>query len=87
MAITRIRAIEHSRTIVSVSTVGLSAIIDNNGVVIKQIPPDVQGVLSGIINLNEHQTFADKFSGWSSSIVILFAVVIAFLQRRRESYL
>tara|TARA_B110000503_G_C7170935_1_gene424247 strand:- start:2203 stop:3603 length:1401 start_codon:yes stop_codon:yes gene_type:complete len=87
LAITRIRAIEHSRTIVSVSTVGLSAIIDNNGVVIKQIPPDVQGVLSGIINLNEHQTFADKFSGWSSSIVILFAVVIAFLQRRRESYL
>jgi apolipoprotein N-acyltransferase len=31
LAITRIRAVEHSRYVLSVSTIGISAFIDNNG--------------------------------------------------------
>jgi len=87
LAITRIRAIEHSRSIVSVSTVGLSAIIDNNGHVIDELTPDRQGSLSATVALNSHRTIADAFSGWSTWIVIIIAAALAVLQRRRVSYL
>lgn len=87
LAITRIRAIEHSRSIVSVSTVGLSAIIDNNGHVIDELTPDRQGSLSATVALNSHRTIADAFSGWSTWIVIVISAALAVLQRRRVSYL
>ena len=66
LAITRIRAVEHSRAILSVSTVGISAFIDNNGRVISQSPENKKAYLVGNLPLNTNQTFTDRFWQWIS---------------------
>jgi apolipoprotein N-acyltransferase len=66
LAITRIRAVEHSRSILSVSTVGISAFIDNNGRVISQTPENEKAYLVGNLPLNTNQTFTDRFWAWLS---------------------
>jgi len=60
LAITRIRAVQFSRSIVSVSTVGISAFIDNNGRVVSQTPENVRTYLEGTLALNTHETFASR---------------------------
>ena len=66
LAITRIRAVEHSRSILSVSTVGISAFIDNNGAVVSQTPENKKAYLVGNLPLNTNQTFTDRFWQWIS---------------------
>ncbi len=66
LAITRIRAVEHSRAILSVSTVGISALIDNNGRVLSQTPENKKAFLVGNLSLNTNQTFVDRFWQWIS---------------------
>jgi apolipoprotein N-acyltransferase len=62
LAITRIRAVEHSRSIMSVSTVGISAFIDNNGRVFKQTEENKKSFLVGALMMNDHRTFIDRVS-------------------------
>jgi len=64
LAITRIRAVEHSRAILSVSTVGISAFIDNNGRVVSQTPENKKAFLVGNLTLSTSQTIADRFWQW-----------------------
>ena len=66
LAITRIRAVEHSRSILSVSTVGISAFIDINGAVVSQTPENKKAYLVGNLPLNTNQTFTDRFWQWIS---------------------
>jgi apolipoprotein N-acyltransferase len=66
LAITRIRAVEHSRSILSVSTVGISAFIDNNGRVVSQTPENKKAFLVGNLTLSTSQTVADRFWQWIS---------------------
>ena len=61
LAITRIRAIEYSRDILSVSTIGISAFINSNGEVISSTPENVQQSLVGELMLNSHLTLASKY--------------------------
>ncbi|MTA31629.1 MAG: apolipoprotein N-acyltransferase [Actinobacteria bacterium] len=60
LAITRIRAVEHSRAILSVSTIGISAFIDANGRVISQTPENKRAYLLGQLGMSQHKTLADK---------------------------
>lgn len=60
LAITRIRAVEHSRSILSVSTVGISAFIDNNGRVLSQTGENTQESLAGILMLNNYRTLINR---------------------------
>ena len=62
LAITRIRAVEHSRSIMSVSTVGISAFIDSNGRVLKQTEENKKSFLVGVLTMNSHRTFIDRIS-------------------------
>ena len=64
LAITRIRAVEHSRAILSVSTIGLSAFIDNNGRVLSQTPENKKAFLLGNLPLNTNQTYIDRVWQW-----------------------
>ncbi len=64
LAITRIRAVEHSRAILSVSTVGISAFIDNNGRVLSQTPENKKAFLVGELQLSTNQTFVDRLLRW-----------------------
>ena len=60
LAITRIRAIEHSRPILSVSTVGISAFIDNNGRVVSATAENIQDSLAGQLVPNNYRTFINR---------------------------
>ena len=63
LAITRIRAVEHSRYILSVSTIGISAFIDNNGRVLSQTPENIKSFLVGDLELNSKKTLIDRLLG------------------------
>ena len=60
LAITRIRAVEHSRYVLSVSTIGISAFIDNNGRVVDRTKENSKAFLKGILLLSDHSTLIDR---------------------------
>ena len=66
LAITRIRAVEHSRAILSVSTVGISAFIDNNGRVLQKTSENEKSYLVGDLQLSTNRTFIDRLWQWIS---------------------
>jgi apolipoprotein N-acyltransferase len=63
LAITRIRAVEHARYILSVSTIGISAFIDNNGRVLSETSENAESFLVGDLKLNSGRTFIDRLLG------------------------
>lgn len=77
LAITRIRAVEHSRAILSVSTVGISAFIDNNGRVINQGLENESLALSGVLGLQDNITLADHLGGAAVLLTLLFSLIFA----------
>jgi apolipoprotein N-acyltransferase len=60
LAISRIRAVEHSRHILSVSTVGISAFIDNNGRVLSQTAENTEDALVGNLTPNKYRTLINR---------------------------
>ncbi len=60
LAITRIRAVEHSRNILTISTVGISAFIDSNGRILSQTMENEKSFLLGDLKLNKNQTFINR---------------------------
>ena len=83
LAITRIRAVEHSREILSVSTVGISAFIDNNGGVKSQTEENVSAAISGDLNISNHQTLSDRLGGVAPLLVLLASLIFASGLRRK----
>jgi len=83
LAITRIRAIENSRSILSVSTIGISALIDNNGRVVSQTKEDTQAYLKADLQLNTYSTWANRF-GYLADIFVLGFIAILALRRSRN---
>lgn len=61
LAITRIRAVEHSRYILSVSTIGMSAFIDNNGRVLSKTLENDKSFLAGQLLMSDHITLVNRF--------------------------
>jgi apolipoprotein N-acyltransferase len=85
LAMTRVRAIENSRSILSVSTIGITAFIDENGAVTSQTEEDVQSALVGDLSLNDHITPANKW-GMQLKIFILFVFLyFGFRNSRKKS--
>jgi len=82
LAITRIRALETSRSILSVSTIGISAFIDINGRVTQATSENIQTALTGDLILNDHLTFANR---WGGTLKIAILVFFLLLGRRRLS--
>ena len=79
LAITRIRAMENSRSILSVSTIGISAFIDSNGRVTQSTSENIQTALTSDLVLNDHLTFANK---WGSVVKFLILAIILILGAR-----
>jgi apolipoprotein N-acyltransferase len=71
LAITRIRSIEHARYSVSVSTVGISAIIDTNGIVLKSTKENVAASIKSEVALNATRTIYDRLGEFAWVLVIL----------------
>ena len=71
----------------SVSTIGISAFIDSNGVVTSQTPENVQTYLTGDLSLNDHLTIANRWGVAIKFLFIAFFIAIGFKSvRRRSSY-
>jgi apolipoprotein N-acyltransferase len=79
LAMTRVRAIEHGRNIVSVSTTGYSAVIDRNGKVIQKTSMGTAERIRANVDLVEGQTPRDRLGGWA---VFLTLGVMILVTRR-----
>ena len=82
--ITRIRAVEQNKWVVSVSTTGVSAIIDNKGSVRQITEQNRASYVSAAVMLNSNQTLASKLGNWSSLLLILLALTVYLGKRRRS---
>jgi apolipoprotein N-acyltransferase len=82
LAITRVRSIEHAKYSVSVSTVGISAIIDSNGVILKSTSENIAANISSAIALNENRTLYDKTGSYSWLLVLLIALAFGVALQR-----
>jgi apolipoprotein N-acyltransferase len=60
LAITRIRAVEHSRFVLSVSTIGISAFIDNNGRVLSETLQNDKSFLAGELMMSDQTTLVNR---------------------------
>jgi apolipoprotein N-acyltransferase len=80
LSMTRVRAIEHGRSIVSVSTTGYSAVIDRNGKVIQQTSMGTAESIRAQVDLLEGQTPRDMMGRWAMFLTIGILILIA----RRE---
>ena len=84
LVITRIRALEYSRSILSVSTIGISAFINSNGEVTQVTPENIQTSLTGDLILNDHVTFASKWGGAVKIAILIFFLLVGFSSRRKR---
>lgn len=85
LAITRVRAIEHSREILSISTIGISAFIDNNGAVKKQIPENISAAIAGELSISKHRTIADRLGGVAPLLTLFASFLLALTRIKRVS--
>ena len=74
LAITRIRSIEHARYAVSVSTVGISAIIDTNGVILKSTKENVAASINSTVALNATRTLYDRIGEFAWVLMLLIGL-------------
>ncbi len=85
LSITRIRAIEHGRNIVSVSTTGYSAVIDFQGKVLQQTSMGTAETIRAKVDLLQGQTPRDTAGDWAlvGTLATLFLVARrAYVLRR-----
>ena len=75
LAITRLRALEHNREIISISTTGPSAIISARGEVLDLLKDGEIGSLSGEAAINEDTSIADALGGFAPIATILIALL------------
>jgi len=80
LAVSRERAIEHGRSIVSVSTSGKSALILPDGSVRQKSGFFSQAILQADLPLSNRLTLSDRLGGWPE-IFILVVTILAFLRR------
>ena len=74
LAITRIRSIEHARYSVSVSTVGISAIVDTNGIVLKSTKENIATSINSAVALNATRTIYDRMGELAWILVLLIGL-------------
>jgi apolipoprotein N-acyltransferase len=77
LSISRIRAIEHSRNILSVSTTGYSAVIDYNGRVLQKTSMATAEYLHATVELINQQSLRDRAGNWASVGTFLWLFVVA----------
>jgi apolipoprotein N-acyltransferase len=85
LSITRIRAIEHSRNVISVSTTGISAVIDFHGKVLNQTSMGTAEHVFADIGLIEQSSPRDRYGDWAGVFTLIWLLVIArraYVQRR-----
>jgi len=85
LQITRIRAIEHSRNILSVSTTGYSAVIDYNGKVLQKSDIGTAQHLYAEIGLISSASPRDRYGDWALVMTLIWLLIVtrrAYIYRR-----
>ena len=85
LQITRIRAIEHSRNILSVSTTGYSAVIDYKGKVLQKSDMGAAQHLYAEIGLISSTSPRDKYGDWALVMTLIWLLIVtrrAYIYRR-----
>ena len=85
LQITRIRAIEHSRNILSVSTTGYSAVIDYKGKVLQKSDMGAAQHLYAEIGLISSTSPRDKYGDWALVMTLIWLLMVtrrAYIYRR-----
>jgi apolipoprotein N-acyltransferase len=86
LAITRLRAIESGKFIISVSTTGPSAVVDPRGEVLQILEDGQTGSIKATIPFIATRTIATRLGGWLEVAVLLLAGFFALTSLRRERY-
>ena len=85
LQITRIRAIEHSRNILSVSTTGYSAVIDYNGKVLQKSDMGTAQHLYAEVGLVSSVSPRDRYGDWALVMTLIWLLIVtrrAYIYRR-----
>ena len=77
LSITRIRAIEHSRNVASVSTTGYSAIIDYKGKVLQKTSMGTAEHVFADVGLIEQSSPRDRYGDWAGVFTLIWLLVVA----------
>ncbi len=77
LSITRIRAIEHSRNVASVSTTGYSAIIDYKGKVLQKTSMGTAEHVFADVGLIEQSSPRDRYGDWAGVFTLIWVFVVA----------
>jgi len=87
LAISRIRAIEHGRSVVHVSTVGVSAMITPDGTAHQRSALFTTAVLAADLPLRTELTIADRVGSWPENLAnasVAMMLTVLLLRRRRR---
>jgi len=87
LAMSRLRAIEHGRSVLIASTSGISAIIRPDGSFAGVLGESGPGYLVDQVALRDDITVSDRLGGWPEGLAVLLAAVCiaaAAVQKRRE---
>ena len=82
LSISRIRAIENHRDLVSVSTTGISAVIDSQGNIVKSTTSNQPDHLFADSKLYSDQTLANKLGNWTFWLTLMGLGILGFIARR-----
>ncbi|GAU69683.1 apolipoprotein N-acyltransferase [Streptomyces sp. NBRC 110611] len=86
LAMSKLRAVEHGRAVVTAATSGISAVVAPDGTVTRRIPEFTQGVVSARIPLRDDMTLADRAGAapeWVIAMVGLLSCAAAAVAARR----
>lgn len=75
----RLQAVIHGRSVVQVSTVGITAVISPKGVVEQHLAPYEQGALVADIALRHSLTLADRLGPWPALVIEVAASVLVLV--------
>ena len=77
LSITRVRAIEHSRNVLSVSTTGYSAVIDYKGKVVQQTSMAAAEHLYASVGIIDQNSVRDRAGDWASVGTFFWLLLVA----------
>lgn len=66
----RVQAVVHGRSVVQVSTVGLTAVISPKGVVVQELEPFTRSALAADVAVRHGLTVADRLGAWPGRVVL-----------------
>jgi len=77
LAMSQLRAVEHGRTVLHTSTVGVSAIVTPDGVAHGETSLFTRAVVTGEVPLRTSLTVADRIGAWPEAVLALTGVLAA----------